>query len=73
MVSRKGDRCSFRDLHTHILLGRAKVCMYVFVCMGVYLEVIHGDSQGVEQVSIDGFVLQVYEGHLLADGLQSSF
>ena len=56
-------------------LEKAKVCLCVFVCVCVcvYLEVVHGDGQWVEQVGVDGFVLQVYEDHLLADGLQSSF
>lgn len=38
-----------------------------------YLEIIHRHSQRVEQVSINGLVLQVNQCHLLADGLQGSF
>lgn len=48
--------------------------MFVYVRVFVfYLEVLHGDSKGIEQISIDSLVVKVYEGQLLADGLQGSF
>lgn len=38
-----------------------------------YPEVIHGHSQRVHHFSINGFIFQVYEIHLLSDSLKSSF
>ena len=36
------------------------------------LEVVHGDGERVEQVGVDGVVLEVDEGQLLTNGLQGS-
>lgn len=37
-----------------------------------YLEVIHSDSKGVHDFSINGLILKVNQVHFLPDGLQGS-